>query len=207
MKTLTSMFALLSITLPARLAYAEGATTFPIFVHYTHDAVDAHLNLACDLGRVSSFSAPYAEHENPSLAPSWEIFVKPVAFAKDEVEVEAKVFEFGKPVLAPQIKLSLGESATVTMTDANGRSMNLEIKTQRDEGLAPVKSWHYKPHHISFTDAISYTAIISDPMEKSDLRTRVSYDDNIEFVGTEYFLSLIRRRLAEVDVARTSGTR
>jgi hypothetical protein len=62
----------------------------------------------------------------------------------------------------------------------------------------------YKPGHISIADAITYTSSLSDRMKKNDLRIMVSYGDDIEFVGTDEFLGIIRRRIAEVDVEALS---
>lgn len=188
------------------VAKSEESLKLPIFVHYTHDGhVDAHLNLACEVGKTSSFSAPYTEQENAKGAPAWEIFVKPVVLKDGNVEFIATVLEQGKRIMTPHIKTNLGEPVSLTSTNpTTGIKVTLELKTQKNEGLAPIETLKYKPQYISVNDAITSTSGIVDRMEKEDLRTTVSYDHEIEFVGTEDFLQVIRTRLAEVDV-ETAG--
>jgi hypothetical protein len=201
MSKFVKLAAFFSLTLFGNFAMAEDDSKLPIFVHYTHNNdVEAHLNLNCELGKTSSFSAPYLEQDNPKNAPKWEVFVRPIALLDGIVDIQVTVFEHGKKVMAPRVTTALGEPVSVSATDSEHNKMTLEIKTQRSEGLAPVTSWKYKPKHISIPDAITYTSSMTYQMAKIDLRTSVSYGNEIEFVGTKEFLQSIRERLLVVDV-------
>ncbi len=201
MNKLSKFMILTSFASLANFAQAEEHSKLPIFVRYTHNGdIDAHLNLSCEVGKVSSFSAPFLASETPYNDPKWQIKVKPLSLVDGDVEIEATILERGKVLATPRVKTKLGEPVTLTLADSSGETMTLELKTQQSEGLDPVKTFKYKPQHISISDAIACTSFITDEMEKFDLRTSVSYDDAIEYVGTEDLLKKIRQRLAQVDV-------